>query len=370
MIPIFKVFMSEDVEDFLSPVLHSGYIGEGEKVKLFEDKIGEFIQNENVVAVNSGTAAITMALRLVGVGRGDFVVTTPMTCLATNEPILSLGAIPVWVDIHSDGTMQPMDLERKIGSLWKKPKAILCMDWGGLPCDLLELNYVSELFNIPIIEDACQALGSVYNDKPIGNHADFVAFSFQAIKHLTTADGGALVVNDPYLLKEARLMRWFGLDRTQGTDMRCYQDPVTWGYKSQMNDITASIGLANIRHLPWILSETRRHADVYNDELKDLNTVRIIKPESFKKSNYWLYTLLVNDAEDFMNYMKTNYVDCSKVHDRNDTKRMFYESREENLPGVDYFEDHHICIPVGWWVKDSEIDKIVSLIKKYDKEKA
>jgi len=258
-------------------------------------------------------------------------------------------------------------LEQKIKSLWKKPKAILCMDWGGLPCDYISINHISEEFNIPIIEDACQALGSVYNNEPIGNHADFVAFSFQAIKYLTTADGGALIVNDPDLLREARLMRWFGLDRTQGTDMRCYQDPVTWGYKFQMNDVLASIGLANIRHLPWILSETRKHAKVYNDELKDLNTVRIIKPESFKKSNYWLYTLLVNgDTEDFMNYLKTNGVDCSKVHDRNDTKQMFFESLEDDLVGVDYFDDHHVCIPVGWWLKDSEVEQIVSLIKKYE----
>jgi len=370
MIQLFKVFMAEDVGDFVLPVLNSGYIGEGEKVKLFEKEIGKVVHNDNVVAVNSGTAAITMALRLAGVGQNDFVMATPMTCLATNEPILSLGAVPVWVDIHSDGTMRPFDLEQKIESLWKKPKAILCMDWGGLPCDYVSINYISEKFNIPIIEDACQALCSVYNDEPIGNHADFVAFSFQAIKHITTADGGALIVNDPDLLREAQLMRWFGLDRTKSTDMRCHQDPVTWGYKFQMNDVVASIGLANIRHLPWILSETRRHAKVYNDELKDLNTVRIIKPESFKKSNYWLYTLMVNDAEDFMNYLKTNGVDCSKVHDRNDTKQMFFESAEDELPGVDYFDDHHVCIPVGWWVKDSEVDKIVSLIKQYDKEKA
>ena len=305
VIPLFKVFMADDVD--ISSVLHSGYIGEGEKVELFEKEIGKFIQNDNVVAVNSGTAAITIALRLAGVEHGDYVLSTPITCLATNEPILSLGAIPVWVDVYHDGTMNHYDLDRRIKSMSKKPKAIVCMDWGGLPCNLVELKEISERYNVPLIEDACQAIGSMYNDQPVGNHADFVAFSFQAIKHITSGDGGALIVNNN-LVKEAQLMRWFGLDRTQSTDMRCSQDPKTWGYKFHMNDISASIGLANIRHLPWILSKTKKHADIYNSELSRYGKVRTVIPSSNKKSNHWLYTIFTDDVKDFISYMAANEV--------------------------------------------------------------
>ena len=369
MIPLFKVFMAQNVEDFVLPILHSGYIGEGDQVQLFEKGISELIQNSNVVAVNSGTSAIVMALRLSGVGHGDYVMTTPVTCLATNEPILSFGAIPVWVDVNRDGTMNPEDLKCKIDSMVVKPKAIMCMDWGGLPCLLSELKSISKAYSIPLIQDACHSLGSSYCDKPIGNHADFVVFSFQAIKYVTTADGGALVVNNG-MLKEAQLMRWFGLDRTKTADMRCTQDPVTWGYKFHMNDVAASIGLANICHLPKLISLTKRHAKAYNDSLFDLDKVWVLQTNFYRKSNYWLYTIFADDVKDFITYMQLNGVMCSQVHDRNDTKQMF--KRKEYLPdinyalpGVDYFDKHHVCIPVGWWLSDYDVEKIIDLIKRY-----
>ena len=364
MIPLFKVFMAKDVWDFLSPVLHSGYIGEGEKVQLFEKEVGKVIQNDNVVCVNSGTAAITMALRLAGVGHGDTVATTPMTCLATNEPILSLGAKPLWIDVSLDGTMNLSVLYDKIVN--KHPKAVLCMDWGGNPCNMDGIKNVCG--SIPIIQDSCQSLGSTYNDKPVGNHADYVAFSFQAIKYVTCGDGGALVVNNDKL-KEAKLMRWFGLDRTQSKDMRCHQDPPTWGYKFHMNDISASIGLANIRHLDWMLLKTRTHAEIYNNTLNELNKIKIIIPKANRNPNYWLYTLLADDANKFMEYMKANGVACSQVHDRNDGKQMFEQGKDRLLFGVNYFDKHHVCIPVGWWLTRRDVENIVDLIKKYDKEK-
>ena len=367
MISLFKVFMSKDVDEFTSPVLHSGYIGEGEKVQLFEKEISRFIKNENVVAVNSGTAAITMALRLAGVGYGDYVASTAMTCLATNMPILSLGAIPIWVDVNKiDGTMNPKDLELKINTANKKPKAILCMDWGGLPCDLSALNRISKQYRIPLIEDACQAIGSVYNNELIGNHADFVCFSFQAIKHITSVEGGALVINGiPDLVKKARLMRWFGLDRTQSIDMRCNQDPPVWGYKFHQNDVFASIGLANLRYLPWILSETRKHANIYNNSFTELKNITVLPITSNRQSNYWLYTLLVHDVDNFIKYMKYNNIECSRVHDRNDIKQIF-KNFETILPGVSYFDKHHVCIPVGWWLTNREVDYIITTVRGYN----
>jgi len=357
VIPLFKVFMAKEVNQYILPVLHSGYIGEGEKVQLFEKAISKIIQNDNVVAVNSGTAAITMALRLCGAGHNDYVMTTPMTCLATNEPILSLGAIPVWVDVERDGMMDPIHLETRIRVLPKKPKAILCMDWGGTPCRLDSLKAVGDQFDVPLIEDACQALGSVYRDKPVGNHADYVAFSFQAIKYITSVDGGALIVNTDKL-KEAQLMRWFGLDRTLSSDMRCSQDPVTWGYKFHMNDVSASIGLSNIGHLPGLLQKTKRNAEMFN-------TLGKCVVEPHRESNYWLYTILVEDVPGFIKYMADNKIACSQVHDRNDTKQMFKQN-SITLKGVDYFDKHHVCIPVGWWLKALDVEYIIETVYKYD----
>jgi len=357
MIPLFKVFISDDVADFVLPVLRSGYVGEGEQCKAFEKKFGEYIQNENVVLVNSGTSALTMALKLAGIGHGDRVVSTPMSCLATNMAILSVGADIIWADVLSDGTIDPDDVRRKVLQARYEPKAIMCMDWGGLPCKMNELMGVADMYGGIVIEDACQALGSSYERIPIGNQADFVAFSFQAIKYLTAVDGGELAINNPDLVEKAKMMRWFGLDRNNGADMRCNQDPPVAGYKWQMNDVLASIGLANIRHLSEIITKAKAHAQFYNDNFG-------IETDPKRESGYWLYTIFVDDVDQFIQYMRYNEVECSRVHDRNDTKTVFKKSRTY-LPGVDRFDKHHVCLPVGWWLSDEDVLKIISLVLGY-----
>lgn len=367
MIPLFKVYMAPDVDEFVMPVLRSGYIGEGEKCKQFEKIFGEYIENDNVVLVNSGTSAITMALKLAGVSYGDYVISTPVTCLATNMAILSVGANIIWADVLRDGTIDPDDVGRKAAWHWSsktlgKLKAIMCMDWSGLPCRLFNLQDVASFYGIPIIEDACQSIGSIYKNMPVGHDAEYVAYSFQAIKHLTTGDGGALTINSysetsSKIVEKAKMMRWFGLDRDSGADMRCNQDPPVAGYKWQMNDIAASIGLANIRGLNTRLAETKLHAELYNKEFG-------YSKETDRQSGYWLYTILMDDVDGFISYMKVNGVECSRVHDRNDKKSVF-KNFAIDLPGVDYFDKHHVCIPVGWHITNKDVEKIVSLVKSY-----
>lgn len=356
--------------DSVTEVLHSGYIGEGEKVVEFEDAISDVVKNPNVVAVSSGTAAITVALRLAGVGRGDLVLSTPMTCLATNEPILSLGATPMWVDVNPEtGNMNPDDLRKRLESYndhseLSRIKAILCMHWGGYPCDLCDINRIARTWNIPIIEDAAHAFGAEYRGKMIGNHSDFVCFSFQAIKYITSVDGGALIIKDGKQMKRAQLMRWFGLDRTNGADMRCAQDPPEYGYKFQMNDVNATIGLANIRRLDWILKRVRDNAYKYMRALKSCTKVKVAHHSVDRLSSHWLFTILVDDASAFIKHMKGSGVVCSRVHDRTDTKTIFKDSKT-SLPGVDEFDRKHVCIPVGWWLSESDTQHVINSIFNY-----
>lgn len=364
MIPLFKVFMADDVESFVMPVLRSGYIGEGPKVAQLEREFGEYIGNPNVVATNSGTSALLMALRLAGVGHGDRVISTPQTCLATNTAILSLGAVPMWADILDDGTIDPDSVQRVLNDwVGPRPRAIMCVDWGGTPCKVDELK----AFGLPVIEDACQSVGSRYNGRHVGSDAHYACFSTQAIKHLTTGDGGFLVVNTGQgALADARLMKWFGLDRTKSTSMRCEQDPPLLGHKFQMNDIAASIGLANIRHLPEIIATTKRHAEIYDTAFKN-SAVVVPASDPDRQSGYWLYTVSTWDAAHFIRYMGDAGVECGKAHTRNDTKTLFRQCLHDftHLPGVSSFDRHHVCIPVGWWLTDDDVDRIVSLVANY-----
>lgn len=359
--------MARDIDQWILPVLRSGYIGEGPKVQQFEHEIGRLISNESVCMVNSGTAAIHMALRLAGVGRDDLVISTPMTCLATNEAILYQGAHIIWADILQDGTVNPFSIEEKLAEYREDVKAVMIVDWGGLPSMLQEIRAVIGDRNIPIIEDACQALGSVYKNHLIGyadNGADYVTFSTQAIKHLTTGDGGMLVCPHDKI-KQAQLMRWFGLDRTKSASMRCEQDPPLLGYKYQSNDIAASIGLANLQYLPGILRASRENAKRYNREFANLDGVYVSDAfQQDRQSNYWLYTLIVDDVPEFIRFMMLRGIECSKAHTRNDDKAIFADYRVE-LKGVDFFDRHHVCLPCGWWLSNEGVEHIISSVKDY-----
>lgn len=365
MIPLFKVFMSKYASQRVSKVLGSGYIGEGPLVKEFEDSISHYIGNPYVVCVNSCTSALMLALRIAGVGAGDFVATTPMTCLATNEAILALDAYPMWIDVDTNtGNMSSSSLDRAI-KMKPYTKAIICVHWGGFPCDVLEINDIARRYNIPVIEDAAHAFGTEIDHTKIGNHSDFVCFSFQAIKTVTCGDGGALLVSNADVVKRARLMRWFGLDRGLSSDMRCCQDPPEFGYKMQMTDIDAAIGISNLLLVDGILKTARVNAQYYDDAFEKMINVRVVRvPENINPSR-WLYTVTVNDASEFIAHMRNKGVACSKVHDRNDTKTMFVGS-QCSLPGVDSFDKDHVCIPVGWWVTKEQRDHIINSVKEYE----
>ncbi len=365
MIPLFKVFMSKYAQHRVAAVLNSGYIGEGPLVKEFEESIGCYIGNPHVVCVNSCTSAITLALRLAGVRAGDFVATTSMTCLATNEPILALGAHPVWVDVNTTtGNMLPASLERVLAT---NPgiQVVMCMHWGGVPCDVLKINDIAHMHGLSVIEDAAHAFGTEIDHTKIGNHSDFVCFSFQAIKTVTCGDGGALLVNNESVVKRARLMRWFGLDREVSSDMRCHQDPPEFGYKMHMNDISAAIGLSNIKCVEGILKIARGNAQYYDDAFENMMNVQVACIPNNVEPSRWLYTVIVNDPVEFITHMRNRGVACSKVHDRNDTKMMFAGSCS-CLPGVAAFDKDHVCIPVGWWVAVEQRDHIINSVKEYE----
>ncbi|MFC2140420.1 DegT/DnrJ/EryC1/StrS family aminotransferase [Candidatus Auribacterota bacterium] len=363
-IPLFKVFMPKSVIKPLKEVLFSGYIGEGPRVAEFEKKLTPWFGNNNVLALNNGTAALQLALRLSEVSAGDEVISTPMTCVATNMPILALGAKIVWADIDPwTGNINPTDVEKKVN---RKTKAIIAAHWGGYPCDLSELNKVANKHNIKLIEDACHAFGSTYQDKPIGSHSDFSCFSFQAIKEMTTVDGGAWVCKSKEDYKRGRLLRWYGIDRnTSQKNLRCENDIKEFGYKFHMNDIAATIGLEQLKYVEKNIKKDRANAARYNDAFKELKAIKPLKYKDDRLSSYWLYTIRVKNCVTFMKHMKKKKIVVSQVHARNDRHTVFKEFLTD-LPGVDEFAKEEVCIPVGWWLTKKETAYIINQVINFD----
>lgn len=360
--------MAESVMEPLRATLLSGFVGQGPRVEEFEHALARRFDNEHVLAVNNGTSALHLALRLANVGQGDEVITTPLTCTATNMPILERGARIVWSDINpKTGNLDPWSIEPLIT---EQTKAIVCVDFGGYPSDLEDIMSIGEEYGIPVIEDAAHAFGAEYQGKRIGSIADLTCFSFQAIKTLTTVDGGALTTKNADAYRRGKLLRWYGIDREQPrADFRCEANIPEFGYKMHMNDVTATIGLEQLKHVDRLLAVQRMNARYYDIqfEARALEHVRPLAYRNDRRSSYWLYPLLVDDRDSFMRHMAEGGIQVSRVHARNDKHTCFATAgNRHNLPGVDEFDAHQCSIPVGWWVTPSDREAIMAAIEEWE----
>jgi dTDP-4-amino-4,6-dideoxygalactose transaminase len=233
----------------------------------------------------------------------------------------------------------------------RRTKAIMAVDWAGRSCDYRAMNW-----GLPIIQDAAHNLFvDAYN------HGNYVAWSFQAIKHLTTGDGGALLVPERQY-ERARLLRWYGLDRTSSADFRCSQDIKEVGYKYHMNDIAASIGLANIPHVPDLVARHRENAAWYSQALQDVPG--LTSPPEDPGSSWWLYCVLVDDRASLIAHLASRGISASPVHRRNDTHPAFFYPNGP-LPGVDAFAEHEVAIPVGWWLSNNDRARVVAAVLEW-----
>jgi len=356
MIDLFKVTMSDDVVDFISPVLKSGYVAQGEKVEEFEDLLWETLKTKTrPVTVNSGTSAIDLAVELCNVNPGDEVISTPMTCFATQIGAIHRGAKIRWADVDPVTGLIDINSVKKL--ITEKTKAIIAVDWAGRLPDYKELKS----FGIPVIEDAAHCWGSLPENVERG---DYICYSFQAIKFLTTSDGGALICPEDKD-KEARNLRWFGLDRTSNESFRYKQDIKRAGFKYHMNDVSASIGLANVKLANDSVNKSRINAKKFCEELSNLEHITVIPFD--ETCSYWIFPIVLNgiDRDEFIKYLSDNDVVSSPAHHRNDQNTCMINFKEEELLGLNHFNKNQLNIPVGWWLTDKEINSIISIIKNW-----
>ena len=348
--------------DPLKATLFSGFIGEGPRVSEFEKALSDRLKAPYALTVNSGTSGLQLALRLAGVEQGDEVITTPLTCAATNWPILAQGAIPVWADV--DESTANIDSKTIEALITPRTKAIMVVHWGGCPVDLDDVWAIAKRHSLKVIEDAAHAFGSTYRDRHVGTQSDFGVFSFQAIKHMTTVDGGLVVVNNESDYVRGRLLRWYGIDRqSPRTDFRCEDDIVEWGLKFHMNDVAATIGLEQLKYADHILGQHQDNAAFYDRELQNANGVTLLTHPGNRTSSFWLYTIKVRDRDNFILAMRERGIATSRVHERND-KHSVVSAYRRPLPQLDRLVQQMVCIPVGWWVTEEDRRYVVDSIRK------
>ena len=369
--PLFKVHVDADSAlPILEKVLRSGFINEGEQVTQFNDRISEYLDTEYAVVLNSCTSALTLALKLSGVTQGSEVISTSMTCVASNTPIHNVGGKIVWADIKREtGNLNIEDVRKKITP---STKAVLCVDWAGLPCELEELHTLCKEHNIKLIQDGAHAFGATYKNKQVCHFADFTCYSFQAIKHITCGDGGVLVCSNKEDCDEAKRLKWFGIDREATKDEKGEWKGQRWevdikraGYKLHMNNIAAAIGLSQIEHIDNIISKHKTNATVYTKHLSSIDYIHPLKYAESSDPSFWIYTVLLNEninRDRVVEKLNAVGISAGLAHVPNHPYTCFKESYIE-LPETDYFSLHQVSLPCGWWLNEDDILNIIDELK-------
>lgn len=361
MIPMFKVYMSPLAIKNVARVFESGMIGEGPRVQELTDALKDRFGCNNLLLLNSGTSAITLALRLAGVKHGDEVITTPFTMIATNVAIMAVGGKPVFADIERNSvSLSVNSIFSKIKK--RKTKAIIVTLVGGISPDLQHIYDLAQANNIPLIIDAAHGIDTHYKHKHISQWGDYVCFSFQAIKQLTTGDGGALAIKNKKKYELAEKLKWFGMTRKvlKGKTRLEHQmtaDVEEWGYKMHMNDINAAIGLANLENLDVITFKQTQNALYYLDRLGGcLPSIQLEDTPS-----WWSFYIFVPNRKKFMKKMLEKGIETTPMWRRNDEYSCF---KKADLPNMTRLQDKIVFIPVGWWLTQKQRAYIVKSVKE------
>ncbi len=342
--------------------LQSTRLSEGVRVQAFERALAAELGMVRPAAVNSGTSALHLALVVAGVGPGDEVILPAQTFIASGLVVRMCGARPVFADVDPlSGNLSPADFAARVTP---RTKAVIPVHWAGMPCDMAEINMVAAQHGISVVEDAAHAVGASYRGRPVGALSRFTAFSFQAIKHLTTGDGGAICCTDPHDAAEVFRRRWFGIDRASSPMSELGERDYNLadiGYKYHLNDYCAALGLANLVGLPDRLARRRQIAEQLDAALADVAGITRLARPTDRVSSWWLYGMRVERRLDFVRALRDRGVPASVCHLRIDTNAIFGGPFE--LPGTAVFDAEQINLPVHEALTPADVAQIIAAVR-------
>lgn len=363
-LPFTKPSIDEDTILAVGEVLRSGWLTGGTKVRAFEEQLSDFFKGRLVRTFNSGTATLEIALRVAGIGKGDEVITSPISWVATSNAILSVGAIPVFVDI--DARSHNIDLAKLEAAITPQTKAILPIFLCGLPVDMDKLYAIVHKYGLRVIEDAAQAFGATWKGKRIGSFGDLVCFSFQANKNITTGEGGCLVLNT---LEEANLAekyRLVGMTR-QGVDA---MDVDVLSGKFNLNDIAATIGLGQLKKIDEITAKRRALAEYYFNcfgEGFEAKTGIELPIADFENCNWHMFHLVLPDhieRVDFMQKMATLGIGIGchyrAIHLFTLYKKLGFTNGM--FPVAERIEKQIVTLPLFPAMQETDVERVVNAI--------
>ncbi len=346
-IPIFYPHIPKNAKKSVSKVLSTRWIGQGPLVDLFEEKFSnQFCDGMPVIAVGSGTDALHLAYILGNVKKNDEIICPVFTCTATNIPLLYIGAKIKFADI--DPKTLNISIESVERLITKKTKAIVFVNYGGILNNLDKLNRIAKKNKIILVQDAAQSLGAKYKNKSITKYADFTIYSFQAIKHITSGDGGALVVKNKFLEKKGKRIRWFGIDRPKKQGGTWENDIKEVGYKYQLTDLGACLLLDSMKEYKKI----KKHRNsIYKTYLKNIvqnNKIQCIQTLDKKADEVmWLFTIVSPYKDILQKKLREKNIETNQVHFRNDRYSIFKKFvKNKSFKNMDFIQNKYLVLPM------------------------
>lgn len=358
--------IDEEEHQMMQEVLHSNWIAPvGPHLELFEDMLSLYYEGRRVMLLNSGTSAIHLALKTVGVKEDDYVLCSDFTFSATANPIVYERAIPVFVDAEKENWgMDPVLLDQAIRSLDKKPAAIIVVHAYGMPAKMKEIMEVAERYDIPVIEDAAECVGSMIDGRPCGLHGDYGVLSFNGNKIVTTGGGGALIVRDKAKYDEVYAMA------SQGHTTGDYQYSVL-GYNYRMSNVAAGLGIAQFRKLEEKVAKKRYIFDQYASALGVLDRIRMQEGSADAYSNRWLSNIVINlpmgKIKRLVALLQSNLIEARPIwkplHLQTIYPKSLYKGAEIGLD----LHEHGISLPSGTSLSEEDQQRVIDEISLFIK---
>ncbi|MDP2142682.1 MAG: DegT/DnrJ/EryC1/StrS aminotransferase family protein [Gallionella sp.] len=365
-LPFSKPTIDEPTIAAVGDVLRSGWITSGPKVAEFEKQLSDYFGGRPVRTFNSGTCTMEIALRIAGIGAGDEVITTSISWVATANVILEVGATPVFADI--DPVTRNIDLDKVEAAITPKTRAIIPVYLAGKPVDMDRLYAIAAKHKLRVIEDAAQAMGSSWNGKPIGSFGDFVSFSFQANKNITTSEGGCLVLNNEDEAKLAEKFRLQGVTRSGWDGI----EVDVLGGKYNMTDIAAAIGLGQFAKLTEITAHRRKLAQHYFATFGadfETQTGAQLPPQDFENTNWHLFQLVLPDRitrAEFMEKMKAHDIGIGYHYAPIHLFKLYRALgfKEGMFPVSEHVGRQIVSLPMFYAMTEADVERSVAAVKE------
>ena len=361
----------------VNKVLKSNFLTQGPTVGEFENKIKKYLKVKFAVSVNSATSGLHLACLALGVKKNDIVWTTPNSFVATANCVIHCGAKIDFVDIDINTyNICPVLLEQKLKKTKKKnlPKVIILVHFSGLPCDLKRIKKLFNKYNFKIIEDSSHALGANYKNTKVGDckYSDMSVFSFHPIKSITSGEGGMVTTNSKRLSESLLILRSHGILKNRSIfDNRfridTHYDQIKLGFNFRMNDIEASLGISQFKKLKKFIKKRKKIANFYFQKLKK---IPVSLPINSKESSWHLFVILIKNfslRNNLFKFLKKNGIVCQlhyiPIHTHSFYKKMNFKTND--FPNsVEYYKTC-LSLPIFYSLNKKELNKIVSLIKKF-----